>query len=105
VLLLLAVAGLATLLLQALRPFTDDAARLATARTLVAVAIALALALVRRRVPCPELTWIVNLALALGGVELVVRGLPGGRPLLLLVSFVLYGAGLLLIPRLTPRRS
>ncbi len=105
VLLLLAAAGLATLLLQAFRPFTVDAARLATARTLVAVAIALALALIRRRMPCPEFTWIVNLALALGGVELVVRGLPGGRPLLLLVSFVLYGAGLLLIPRLAPRRS
>ena len=100
VLLLLASAGVATLLLQAARPFTADPARLATARTLVAVAIALALALIRRRMPCPELTWIVNLALALGGVELVVRGLPSGRPLLLLVSFVLYGAGLLLIPRL-----
>ncbi len=100
VLLLLASAGLATLLLQAARPFTADPARLATARTLLAVAIALALALIRRRMPCPELTWMVNLALALGGVELVVRGLPSGRPLLLLVSFVLYGAGLLLIPRL-----
>ena len=104
VLLLLASAGLATLVLQAVRPFTADPARLATARTLVAVAIALALALIRQRVPCPELTWITNLALALGGVELVVRGLPSGRPLSLLVSFVLYGAGLLLIPRLAPRR-
>jgi len=104
VLLLLASAGVATLVLQALRPFTTDPARLATARTLVAVAIALALALIRRRVACPELTWIANLALALGGVELLVRGLPAGRPLLLLVSFVLYGAALLLIPRLAPPR-
>ena len=76
-----------------------------TARTLVAVALALALALIRRRVACPGLTWIVNLALALGGVELVVRGLPAGRPLLLLVSFVLYGAALLLIPRLSPSHT
>jgi hypothetical protein len=102
VLLLLASAGVATLVLQAFRPFTTDPARLATARTLVAVAIALTLALIRRRMACPEVTWIANLTLALGGVELVVRGLPNGRPLLLLVSFVLYGAGLLLIPRLAP---
>jgi hypothetical protein len=102
VLLLLGSAGAATLVLEACHPFTTDPARLATARTLVAVAIALALALIRRRTACPELTWIANLALALGGVELVVRGLPSGRPLLLLVSFVLYGAALLLIPRLAP---
>jgi hypothetical protein len=101
-LLLLASAGLATLVLQACRPFTADPARMATARTLVAVALALALVLMRRRMANPELTWISNLALALGGVELVVRGLPSGRPLSLLVSFVLYGAALLLIPRLAP---
>jgi hypothetical protein len=102
VLLLLGSAGLATLVLQGSRPFTPDLARLATARTLVAVAVALLLALIRRRVACPELTWIAYLALALGGVELVVQGLPRRQPLLLLVSFVFYGAGLILVPRLAP---
>lgn len=102
VLLLLGTAGLATLVLRGFRPFTTDVARLATVRTLVAVAVALSLALIRRRVACPELTWIAHLALSLGGVELVVRGLPSGQPLLLLVSFVFYGAGLILIPRLAP---
>jgi hypothetical protein len=102
VLLLLSCAELATLILGWFRPFTPDPARLATARTLVAVAVALSLALIRRRVACPELTWIAHLALALGGVELVVRGLPSGRPLLLLVSFVVYGASLIAIPRLAP---
>jgi hypothetical protein len=103
VLLLLGSAGLAALLLQGSRPFTTDLARLATARTLVAVAVALSLALIRRRVACPELTWIAYLALALGGLELVVKGLPSGQPLMLLVSFVFYGAGLILVPRLAPR--
>jgi ABC-type arginine transport system permease subunit len=88
--------------LRGFRPFTTDLARLATVRVLVAVAVALSLALIRRRVACPELTWIADLALALGGVELVVRGLPSGQPLLLLVSFVFYGAGLILIQRLAP---
>jgi hypothetical protein len=102
VLLLLGCAELATLVLQGFHPFTLDPARVATARTLVAVAVALSLALIRRRVACPELTWIAHLALALGGVELVVRVLPSGRPILLLVSFVVYGAGLIAIPRLAP---
>jgi hypothetical protein len=102
VLLLLGSAGLATLVLRASRPFTPDLARLATARTLVAVAVALSLALMRRRVACPELKWIAYLALGLGGVALVIQGLPSGQPLLLLISFVLYGAGLILVPRLIP---
>jgi hypothetical protein len=102
VLLLLASAGLATLVLQTCRPFTPDLARLATARTLVAVAVALLLALIRRRVACAELSWIGYLALALGGIELIFEGLPSGQPLLLLVSFVVYGAGLILVPRLVP---
>jgi hypothetical protein len=102
VLLLLASAGLATLVLQTCRPFTPDLARLATARTLVAVAVALLLALIRRRVACAELSWIGYLALALGGIELIFEGLPSGQPLLLLVSFVVYGAGLILVPRLAP---
>jgi hypothetical protein len=102
VLLLLGSAGLAASILRVCRPFTPDLARLATARTLVAVAVALSLVLIRRRVACAELTWIAYVALVLGGVELVVQGLPSGQPLLLLVSFVFYGAGLILVPRLAP---
>jgi hypothetical protein len=102
VLLLLGSAGLATLVLRASRPLTPDLACLATARTLTSVAVALSLALIRRRVACAELSWIGYLALALGGIELIFEGLPSGQPLLLLVSFVVYGAGLILVPRLAP---
>lgn len=102
VFLLLGSAGLAASILRLCSPLTPDLARLATARTLVAVAVALSLALVQRRVECTELKWIAYLALILGGVVLVVQGLPSGQPLLLLVSFVLYGAGLILVPRLAP---
>ncbi len=102
VLLFLGSAGLAASIVRACSPFTADLARLATARTLVAVAVALSLALIRRRVTFPELKWIAYLALILGGVVLVLQGLPSGQPLLLLVSFVLYGAGLILVPRLAP---
>jgi len=101
-LLFLGSAGLAAIVVRALRPFTADLARLATARTVVAVAVALSLALVLRRLACPELKWIAYLALVLGGVVLVVQGLPSGQPLLLLISFVVYGAGLIAVPRLAP---
>ena len=103
VLLYLGSTGVAALLLQGLHPMTVDLARLASARTAVAVGIAVSLALIRRRVPRPELTWIGSLALALGGVELLLVELPNGRPSTLLVSFVLYGAGLIAVPRLLRR--
>jgi hypothetical protein len=102
VLLLLGSAGVAALLLQGSHPLTVDLARLASARTVVAVGVALSLTLIRRQVPRPELTWITTLALGLGGVELALVELPSGRPLTLLVSFVIYGAGLILVTRLAP---
>jgi len=101
-LLLLACAGVAAGVVRAAGGSLTDLARLATARIVVAVAVALSLALLRRRMACPELRWIANLALVLGGVELVVQGLPSGQPLLLLMSFVVYGAGLIAVPRLAP---
>jgi len=101
-LLLLACAGVAAGVVRAAGGSLTDLARLATARIVVAVAVALSLALLRRRMACPELRWIANLALVLGGVELVVQGLPSGQPLLLLISFVVYGAGLIAVPRLAP---
>ena len=64
--------------------------------------VALALALTRRRLARPELTWIASGVLALGGLELLLVELPNGRASTLLVSFVLYGAGLILVPRLAP---
>jgi len=99
-LLLLGTAGLAGLVLQLSHVFIVDLARLASARVVVAVAIALSLVVVRRPVGRPELTWAACLALAFGGVELVFVELPNGRPLTLLVSFVVYGAGLILVPGL-----
>lgn len=102
VLLLLSSAGLAASILRAFSAFIPDLARLAAARTLAAMAVAVLLTLVRRRVAKPELKWIAYFALVLGGVELVFQGLPSGQPLLLVISFVLYGSGLILVPRLAP---
>ena len=102
VLLLLGGAGVAALILFGLHPLAQDLGSVASARTVVAVVVAFLLALIRRRVARPELTWIASVALVLGGVELLFVELPNGRASTLLVSFVLYGAGLLLVPRLAP---
>jgi hypothetical protein len=100
-LLLSSVAG-AELFVHAFRTLELDPARLAAARTIAAVVIAVVLALIRRTVERPDLSWIATLALVLGGIELAVVELPNGRPSTLLVCFVLYGAALILVPRLAP---
>ena len=101
-LLLLAGIGAAELFVHGFRALELDPARLAAARTIAAVVIALALALIRRTLERPELTWVAMLTLVLGGIELAFVVLRNGRPSTLLVSFVLYGAALILVPRLAP---
>ena len=101
-LLLLAGAGAAELSVHGFRALELDPARLGAARTIAAVAIAVVLAVTRRTVERPDLTWVATLALVLGGIELALVELPSGRPSTLLVSFVLYGAALIVVPRLAP---
>jgi hypothetical protein len=100
--LLLAGAGAAELFVHGFRVLELDPARLGAARTIAAVAVAVVLAVVRRTVERPDLTWVATLALVLGGLELALVEVPGGRPSTLLVSFVLYGAALIVVPRLAP---
>jgi len=47
-----------------------------------------------------ELRWLAYVVLVAGGLKLALEDLPTGRPMTLFVSFVFYGAALLLIPRL-----
>jgi hypothetical protein len=101
-LLLLACVSAAELLVHGARALGLDPAQLGAVRTIVAVAIALVLALIRRRLERPELTWIATLALVLGGVELALVEIPSGRASTLLASFVVYGAALIVVPRLAP---
>ena len=100
--LLLAGAGAAELFVHGFRVLELDPARLGAARTIAAVAVAVVLAVVRRTVERPDLTWVATLALVLGGIELAVVEVPNGRPSTLLICFVLYGAALILVPRLAP---
>jgi hypothetical protein len=101
-LLLLATGAAAELFVHASRTLELDPARFAAARTIAAVTIAVVLALIRRTVERPDLSWVATVALVLGGIELALVELPNGRAATLLVSFVLYGAALILVPRLAP---
>jgi hypothetical protein len=77
-----------------------DPALAATVRTAILGALALGLAVAARRRPWPELGWLVYPVVALGGVKLLVQDLPAGRPATLVLSLALYGAVLVLAPRL-----
>jgi hypothetical protein len=72
----------------------------AVLRTAVLAALALVLAACSRRGAWPELGWLVYPLVALGGVKLLVQDLRDGRPATLVVSLALYGAVLVLAPRL-----
>jgi hypothetical protein len=72
----------------------------AVVRTAVLAALALALACGARRGTWPELGWLVYPLVALGGVKLLLQDLRDGRPATLVASLALYGAVLVLAPRL-----
>jgi hypothetical protein len=72
----------------------------AVLRTAVLAALVLGLALVARRSRWPELGWLVYPLVTLGGLKLLLQDLREGRPATLVLSLALYGAVLLLAPRL-----
>jgi hypothetical protein len=77
-----------------------DPALAAALRTAILVALALGLAVAARRRSWPELAWLVYLIVVIGGLKLLVQDLPAGRPATLVLSLALYGAVLVLAPRL-----
>ena len=91
--------GLARLLADA-PGAAADVAFLATSRTAALAGLAVLLAWAGRRWRRPELTWLVVLFLAVGGLRLLLEDLPEGRPVTLFISFALYGGALFATPRL-----
>jgi len=102
----LGIGGLAVLLLRgpAARTMT---ASLPALRTVVVSLAAYLLGRLWRATGRGELRALAYVVLVAGGLKLVLEDLPTGRPMTLFVSFVFYGAALLLIPRLmrAPRPS
>jgi hypothetical protein len=88
----------------ALPSLHEDAAVLATARTLALAGVATALAMLRRA-HRPERLWVAYVLLALCAVKLVTEDLQRGRALTLLVSFVAYGLSMIAVQRLARERA
>ena len=82
-----------------------DAGVAAVLRTAVLAVLALGLALAARRWTWPELGWLVYPLVGLGGVKLLLQDLREGRPATLVLSLALYGAVLVLAPRLLKPES
>jgi hypothetical protein len=79
---------------------SGDSGVAAVLRTAILAALARGLALAARRGTWPELGWLVYPLVALGGVKLLLQDLREGRPATLVLSLALYGAVLVLAPRL-----
>jgi hypothetical protein len=84
----------------ALGAAAGDPAVAAALGTAVLAALALGLAVLARRRTWPELAWLVYPLVALGGAKLLVQDLRVGRAATLVLSLALYGAVLVLAPRL-----
>jgi hypothetical protein len=78
----------------------NDAGAAAVLCTGILAALAIGYAYAARRLGWPELRWVAYAAVALGGAKLILQDLPLGRPATLVPSLALYGAALLLAPRL-----
>ena len=75
----------------------------ATVRTAVLVCGTVLLAWAGRRPAWREAGWLVYPMLVATGLKVLFEDLPSGRAATLFVSFGLYGAALLVVPRLRPR--
>jgi hypothetical protein len=82
-----------------------DAGVVATVRTVVLSLGALALAAMGRLAACCDARWLAWPVLGLAGVKMVIEDLPRSRPATLFLAFALYGAALILVPRLRRRAA
>ncbi len=87
-----------------LAPFTSEKPGLALVRTVVLCAAAIAAAWTARRPRLKTLALLSLPILAATGIKLLVEDLTVGKPATLFAAFVLYGATLLLVPRLLRAR-
>jgi hypothetical protein len=108
----LAVTGAAGLIVWFLVPLMSgvpgisaNRGEVASVRTMVLVGGTIFLAWAGRHADWREAGWLVYPVLVAAGVKILFDDLPGGRPATLFVSFGLYGAALLIVPRLRPRKG
>jgi hypothetical protein len=91
----LAVCGLALLVAP-----DGDPDRIAATRGAVLAAASVFLASLRRLLTLAPLARLTYPVLAIAGLKLLIDDLPHGRPSTLVATFVLYGAALIVVPRI-----
>jgi len=89
-----------TALLPAAAAGSPGAGAVAVVRTAVLALAAVALAWLGRLPRLPQAAWLVYPVLVAGGLKLLLEDLRVERPAALVVSFAVYGAALILSPRL-----
>jgi hypothetical protein len=80
-----------------------DPGVVATVRTVFLALGALGLAALGRIPAWAEARWLAWPVLGIAGVKMIVEDLPRSRPATLFLAFALYGAALILVPRLRRR--
>jgi hypothetical protein len=98
------VAGLAAVLIVPGSPGPGDAAGLAAIRTVVLAVLTTVLIALPGGSDRVERGWLGYAMLALVAIKLLAEDLPRGRPSTLFVALAVYGAALILAPRLARRR-
>ncbi|HEX7613822.1 MAG TPA: hypothetical protein VF554_00970 [Thermoanaerobaculia bacterium] len=93
-------AGSVLALVIALSPFTGSASSLALVRTAVLCGAALAAAWTVRFVRFAVVALLAYPLLAAAGVKVLIEDLRSGGPATLFATFVLYGAALMIVPRI-----
>ncbi len=83
----------------------EDAGVAGTVATGALALITLGCAWLARKGALPELGWLVYPLIVLGGLKLLFQDLPDGRPATLVLGLALYGAVLILTPRLLRSRD
>lgn len=102
---LLVLGALAVSLLLPGAGTVPDGGTLAALRTGVLSVSAILLAAVARKFPASELGWLVYPILGGTALKLLMEDVAKGRPLTLTLAFTLFGAALLLAPRLMRKRD
>jgi hypothetical protein len=72
----------------------------ATIRTTILAMVAVLVIALPRRASAIERNWLAYALLAMTGLKLLAEDLPKGRPATLFVALAVYGAALILVPRL-----
>ena len=81
------------------------AGALTTIRTITLAVAAVALAAAGRSTRFLELGWFVYPVLLIGGIKLAMDDVPHSTPAMLVLAFGVYGAALILAPRIVRRTS